>query len=394
MKNLFAVLALVVAYQAQAQNQGNNMQAVPAAEPVVVSAQPAGEPSIAPGQASGNPIYILNNQRQGVAQQAKQAAVQEQPVSVVQDSPLKVSAADQMRRSRQDSEAQTEDGIVQALEKARIDDELKRRDKFNSAIAPVAAASANVNGDNNTVQQTVQQVAPVKVAKPKEKIYVAEADLDDEDEARPAKRAPKEEKVDIRSEIRTALAESKPAEKSTYYISALAAFGTYDGVRNVDNSMGYGFAVGTIAPERWVAEGSFTYGQYQMADVYNGYWGGQYNPFIVNMTQMNFAGAAKYQILPGKFRPLAGALLSYTRRTYSYEGFDSFRTTDAMDIGVLGGADLLVSDSFALGFDVRYFTNLGYKSNTPNRNFLYEKRRNDPEKLDYYTVNFLAKVLF
>jgi hypothetical protein len=404
MKYLVATIALVLAYQAQAQvNQGNNLQAVPVqAEPVVVQAQPmampAGEPVIAPGQASGNPIYILNNQRQGVAQATRQNAIQEQPVSVVQDSPLKVSPADQMRKHRQDSEAQTEDGIVQALEKARIEDEMRRRDKFNNAIAPVAAQSAAINGDGNTIQQVVQQpvvqqaqaVVPAPVAAPKQKILIAE-DLDEEEVVAPNKS--KDEKIDIRNEIHSAMAaEFAPKEeKASYYVGALAAFGTYDGIRNVDNSMGYGFAVGTITPERWVAEGSFTYGSYQLEDVYNG---NGFYPILVNMNQMNFAGAAKYQLMSGKFRPAAGALLSYTRRMYSYQGSDAFRTTDALDVGAIVGADLQVTSGFSIGFDFRYFTNMGYRTADNRQSFVYSKRSNDPEKLDYYTVNLIGKFLF
>src|SRR3990167_3869086 len=70
MKFLVLMLAFAVSSQADAQtNQGNNLQAVPANDPAAMPAQePSGETQIAPGQASGNPIYILNNQRQGVSQ--------------------------------------------------------------------------------------------------------------------------------------------------------------------------------------------------------------------------------------------------------------------------------------------------------------------------------------
>lgn len=392
MKYLVAFVALVLVAQANAQaNQGGNYQAAPVSEPVVVQAQPVGaqvgEPLMAPGPNAGNPIYIMNNQRQGVSQSARQNAIQEQPVSVIQDSPLKMSAAEQMRKHRQDSEAQTEDGIVQALEKARIEDEMRRRERFNGAIAPVA--NTNIVGDNNTVQAVV----PAPVIAPKQKIVIAE-DRDDEIEVRSSKKASKnDDKLELRNEIKAALAESAPKteEKNSYYVSALASFGTYDNIRNVDNSMGYGFAVGTITPERWIAEGSFTFGNYQLEDVYNG---SAMNPILVDMRQYNFAGSGKYQLLSGKFRPAAGALLSYTRRMYGYQGFESFRTTDALDIGVTIGADLQVTAGFAVGFDFRYMTNLGYRASDNRQSFVYSKRRNDPEKLDYYTVSLIGKFMF
>lgn len=399
MKNLVAVLAFVMVSQAYAQNgyQGNEAVVVPVQTQQDVQAQPVQTQQAQPVNASGNPIYILNNQRQGTIQGSsqRQNAIQEQPVSVVQESPLKVSAADSMRKKRQESESATEDGIVQALERARMDDEIKRRDKFNNAIAP-AANDATIVGNNNNVQQTnvVQQqqqvaqvVAPVPVAAPVKKINVIEDR--DEDVAL-------DSKVDIRTEIRAALEEQRrPEEKSSYYVAGLASFGNYDNVINVKRSMGWGFAVGTQLPERIIAEGSFLYGSYDLEDVYRGSMGPfGYTPFIVNMRQYNVSGAVKYALLPGKFRPVAGALLSYTRRSYSYGDYD-FRTSDAIDAGALAGADLQLSSGFAIGLDFRYMTNLGYRQNTDRQqSFVYTQQRNDPEKLDYYSLNLMGKFTF
>ncbi len=426
MKTLVATLALVLVCQVQAQtNHGTNLQQAQAAADASGQPAPANGPSIAPGQSSGNPIYILNNQRIHESQQATQgqsaaqAAVQEQPTSIIQEAPLKASPADQMRRKRQDAEVQTEDGIVQALEKARIDDELRRRDKFNNAIAPVNQAAsqqtngASVVGDNNTVQQSnvVQQpqVQVVPAPQPVKKARSAQEELDEEDAIieKPARKSePKEEKVDIRGEIRAAMAESSAKkiedEKQSYYVAALASFGTYYDVVNVDRSLGYGVAVGTVTPERFVVEGVFMYADYHIAEMYSfgpygsgggGYYNGPYSPGMVNMRQYTFGAAAKYQFLPGKFRPVAGALLNYNRRNYSYDQYGSFRSTDAIDVGALVGADLQLTPGFALGVDFRYNTNLGYRSSNPGEAFSYQAA-NNPEKLDYYTVNLIGKFTF
>jgi hypothetical protein len=410
MKNLIAVLALVLASQAFAQNgyqNGYQGGQQPALQPVQAQPEVQAQAQAAPAQnASGNPIYILNNQRasQDTNQQAHQNSIQEQPVSVVQESPLKTSPADSMRKRRQETESATEDGIVQALEKARIDDEMKRRDRFNNAIVP--ANDATVVGNNNSVQQTnvvqtqqqqVQQIEPAPVAAPKQKIHIVE----EEQEVVAERPARDSDRVDIRQEIRTAIEESnkKPEEKSTTYVSALASFGNYNDVVNVNRSMGWGIAVGTVLPERIVAEGSFMYGDYDLEDVYTGMAAGAatgqgYVPFIVDMRQYNMAAALKYQILPGKFRPVAGAILSYTRRSYSYGDFE-FRTSDAIDAGALAGADLQLTTGFAIGVDFRYMTNLGYRQNSQqNQSFVYQRRKNDPEKLDYYTVNLMGKFTF
>ena len=401
MKTLFAVLATVAMSQSvQAQNAGTTNTG----DAIVVPVQSVqATPEVQPQGTPGNPIYILNNQRlqgyQGTNQQAHQGSfqgqaqgqIQEQPVSVVQDSPLKASAADMMRKRRQDSESATEDGIVQSLERARMDDELKRRDKFNNAIAPVVS-DTSVTGNNNTVQNTqyvqqqpVQQVVPAPLAAPVEsKRYRV---IEEEE--------PKAEKVDIRSEIRAAIEESKPKseEKSSNYIAGLASFGNYDRVINVNSSMGYGVAIGTVTPDRIVAEGFFMYGSYELERLYWNSYASPY-PLIVDMRQYNIGGAVKYSVLPGRFRPLVGAVMSYTRRVYSFDQYE-FRTSDAVDIGALFGADLQVSENLAVGVDFRYMTNVGYKQNLNQRqSFVFSQTKNDPERLDYYTLNLVAKFLF
>lgn len=433
MKTLVATLALVLVYQAQAQANQENIQSQESA----VQAQHAvvqGEPNtIAPAQSAGNPIYILNNQRvqgyqgtaqetaQGAAQSQGQVAVQEQPVSVVQDTPLKVSPADQIRKRRADTELQTEDSIAQALEKARIDDEIRRREKFNNAIVPVQGAQAaqsaannagaSVVGDNNSVQQTnviqqpqqvqqaqaVQQVAPVKPAEPIKKIIIVEKQEEDSDDVVVVEKAPKkekEEKVDVRAEIHAAIAESskkQDLDRQSYYVSALASFGNYNNIVNVDRSLGWGLAVGTVLPEHFVVEGAFFYGTYRMQDICMMGCGPN---FIVDMIQYNFEGALKYQILPGKFRPVVGAILGYTRRSYSYPNFGgSYRQTDAIDGGALLGADLALTSGFAIGLDFRYMTNFGYRVASSNYPSPYQQY-NDPEKLDYYTINLVGKFTF
>ncbi len=404
MKSVIALLAFVMVAQANAQNGQGYVQG----ETVVVPAPNAEVQSI-PGSSSGNPIYILNNQRQqgyqGTTQTTGQTAIQEQPVSVIQEAPLRVSPAENMRRKRQESEAATEDGIVQALERARIEDEMRRRDKFNSAIN-TQANGATVVGDNNTVQQTnvvaqqqqIQEVVTVPVAKPKKKIHVVEEESDESDfeivETKTKSRS--------RGEISTSIGDYYRHDdfNAHTYISGLVSYGAYDNVLNMRGNVGGGFAFGMVTADRIVAEGSFLYGQYEIENLFSQGCGGcgvgGYGPMIVDMTQYNFVAAAKYQILPGKFRPVAGAALSYTRRSYSYEFYNwNMRTSDALDVGGIVGADLQISQGFAIGLDFRYFTNLGYRQNSERReSFTYRQDRNDPEKLDYYQTSLTGKFTF
>ncbi len=400
MKALLAILSLMVAgpVAALAQEEVSVRTVADELGADASSVEVVAEPTPANVAPQSQPIVILNNQRvqsyQGANQESAQAQVQEQPVSVIQDSPLTPSQAELMRKRRQATEAATEDGIVQALERARIEDEMKRREKFNSAIAPVVTETAPTPAPQ---VQPVQQViaAPVVVEqaeKPSKARYkTAAEEYGDDDDLKEA------EKVDIRAEIRAALEEAKPHKRTEYYISGFASFGNYDQVVNVNSSLGFGFAVGTMLPDRLIAEGAFTYGNYQIEKLYYNAWGGYYPspyPMIVDMRQYSVSAALKYAILPGRFRPLAGALLSYTRRVYSFDSFE-FRTSDAVDVGALAGADLQVTDNFAVGVDFRYMTNLGYKQNLrPRESFVLSQTKNDPERLNYYMLNLVGRFTF
>lgn len=404
MKALLAILALMVASQSVALAQVEDESVRTVADELAVDADNSeivAAPTPAKTSPQSQPIVILNNQRvqsyQGANQESQQGAVQvqEQPVTVVQDSPLSPSPAEVMRKRRQATEAATEDGIVQALERARIEDEMKRRDKFNNAIAPVVTEPTPAP----TYVQPVQEVVVAPVVEPvkpsKERYKVASEDYGDDDDLKDERIGA----VDIRSEVRAALEEVKPhkEEKNEYYVSGFASFGNYDQVININSSMGYGFSVGTMLPDRLIAEGSFTYGNYEIEKLYYNSWGGyQTSPFpmIVDMRQYSVSAALKYSILPGRFRPLAGAILSYTRRVYSFESYD-FRTSDAVDVGAMAGADLQVSDNFAIGIDFRYMTNLGYKQNLrPRESFVLSQSKHDPERLNYYMLNLIGRFTF
>lgn len=400
MKNLIAILAVVMAVQAQAQQYVpvQQVQTLPAAQapqakPTVLydersnqlvevapQVEAAPQPAAAP-----QPVYVINSQR---IQGYQAAQIQEQPTTIVQDAPLKTSAADQMRKQRQETEAGTEDGIVQALEKARMDDELKRRDRFNGAITaaptpaptPAAAPVAPV-AIAPVVVAPVQQAEEVKPAKIK--------DLDED----------KADKVDIKSEIRAALEEkaaATPPAKSQNYIAGLAGLGAYPDVVNVRGNGSAGVAVGLVTPDRVVAEGSFLYGNYDLEDLF--YFNmspyGGYQPRIVSMKQYNFAGAVKYQILPGKIRPNVGGVASYTRRSFS-EYNNDFLTSDALDVGLATGLDVTLADSFSVGVDLRYYWNLANKTNSNyQQSFVYKNGSNAIETLQYYTATLAAKFTF
>ncbi|MES2962494.1 MAG: hypothetical protein V4760_01295 [Bdellovibrionota bacterium] len=391
MKNVIAILAFIMASQANAQTyvSAQPVQTLPAAQaqarPTVLYDERTNQlVEVAPQveqapQPISQPVYVINSNSQR-NQGYQSAQIQEQPTTIVQEAPLKNSAADQMRRQRQDSEAGTEDGIVQALEKARMDDELKRRERFTGALTatPTPAPAPIVQ----------QQVAPVIVAAPvqEEEQPVRARKIKDLDEE-------PTEKVDIKSEIRAALAEKEAAPapaKQVNYVSGLIGMGAYPDVVNVRGNGAVGVAVGLVTPDRVVAEGSFLYGNYDLEDVFNyGYY-----PRIVAMKQYNMSAAVKYQLLPGKIRPNVGGAASYTRRSFS-EYKNDFLTSDALDVALSTGLDIAISDAFSVGMDLRYYWNVAYKSNSNQpQSFVYNRGRNPIEELQYYTATVAAKFTF
>ncbi|PIS09822.1 MAG: hypothetical protein COT73_12655 [Bdellovibrio sp. CG10_big_fil_rev_8_21_14_0_10_47_8] len=319
-------------------------------------------------------------------------AVQKQPTTVIEASPLTESKAERMRKSRQDAELQTEQTIVEKLEQSRLEDEKKRSeilfgDKFNSMM-----------NQGQAQQQPVpppQAIIPVVV--PEQQVAVAPIHS--------------EEKVDreaIRGEINAALSDLKKEQeppKSTSYLAALVGAGDYPDARNVKGQYALGVAFGKKFNDRLVVEGSFMYSNYQVEQrdggcYYDAYGGYQCYPRITEMNQYGTAGLVKYQLLGGVFRPEIGTLVSYTYRTFADTQFalsDEKVSSQALDMGVMGGVSLEMAESFAIGLDLRYMWNLTNKvDNGFQRSYVqpYLKTGKPIEELSYYTVSIVGKASF
>lgn len=438
MKTMIAVLAFLMLSQAQAQVGQVQTTNPPAAQgaagrPTMVydertnelsEVRPAQVVQAVPAQAvqpqpTGSPIYILNNQNQrfngsvdnnansGANSQAgarqESAQVQEQPTTIVQDTPLRAGVADSARRSRQETEAATEDGIVQALEKARMNDEIRRREKFNSALGNEGSQSGSTQSSNVSplpapVAQPQQQQQPIinvvippqpapapVVVAPQPPVIIEEA---------PAPRV-------VESEIRASAPEVAAEEqRQEYYVSGLVGMAKYPDVVNIRGNMAAGFAVGTTTPSRFSGEASFLYSSFELQDIFSSGYGGYFAPRLVDMTQYNVALAAKYNIFTGRLRPFVGVVGSYTRRNYydQYTGgtnSESFRNSNAFDAGGLVGVDFAITEKFSIGADFRYLTNVFYRQNTNYpTSFSYGRMNNEIEKLDYYTAGVVGKYTF
>lgn len=336
-------------------------------------------------------------QAAAVASVADQAA-QKQPTTVIEAAPLTESNAEKLRKSRQDAELSTEQSIVEKLEKSRLEDEKRRAevlfgDKFNTLAAPVQAPKAEVQPVETAVVIPAQTVAVAPVV-------VSTAEVK------------KEEKMDreaIRGEVTAVLSELKSKEdekpKTTSYLGLLVGSGDYPDAVNVRGQGSIGVALGRKFEDRLVVEGSFLYSNYSveqrdgscMVDVYGQT---QCYPRITEMNQYSTSGLVKYQLLDGMLRPEIGTLLSYTYRTFSDTQFalsDDSVSSQALDMGVMTGASLEITKSFALGLDFRYMWNLTNKVDSGfQKSYVqpYLKSEKPIERLNYYTMSISGKATF
>jgi hypothetical protein len=388
MKTQIFAVALLISGSVYAQNQVTiqGAQTAPQGAAVkydeatntVVEVQPA-----TVVETRANPIVILNNQR-----------LQEQPPTVVEASPLTESQADRMRKQRQGLEVNTEQRIVEKLEEARMEDERARADRlFGNGFTKPAPAPA-------PAPVMVQEPVPVVVAPqaPVQPVVVAPAPQVVE--------VAKEDKVDVRSEIRLAMEElnQKPKPKQSYYIGALVGLSEYQDAQNVNGNLATGVSVGTVTEDHIVLEGQFLYSQYQVDD---------YTQVVYpwkELEQYGLQAAVKYQLLTGKLRPFAGAVLGYTHRSatnrqlYAQNGWGGVATNEpppgegtsmAIDAGLTAGLDLAVSSGFSLGGEARYMTNVASKREFGNWNDWEANNGITPiEEMDYYTISVNGKFTF
>ncbi len=445
MKNLIAILAFLMMCQAQAQQPVQQVQVAPAAAPqlapapkktliydersnqlVEVAPQVEASPSnqaqnnasatatavapAAPAAPAASPIYILNNQRLQGYQGATQAAVQEQPTTVIVDAPAKASASEAVRKQRAETEAGTEDGIVQALEKARLEDELRRREKFNAAIAAPAPAATAVQQQQVVVAPAAPVVAaPATVVQQQQAVVATPAEVVVVEEVAPQKPQKRkkvvveeaEEQVDVKSEIRAALAErdlKKEDKKTNYYVSGLVGMGVYPDADYIQSALATGFTVGMVLPSNLVVEGSFSYGNYTLG--YTDY----YNPFTIDMSQYDFSAAVKYQIFSGKIRPNVGAIATYVNRNYTSDWFatggygSNNVSSNSLNAGLTAGLDVAVSSNFSVGVDFRYLWSVAakdsYTGNWTGTNNNNAWRPATIDEMAYYMTSLAAKFTF
>lgn len=323
--------------------------------------------------------------------------VQKQATTYVQDTPLRESKAEQIRKSRQDAEVETENRIVEKLEQSRMEDEKKRAnvlfgDKFNQLNQSQTDSSDVRNSQSNsgsTVQQPVvvlQQTAPEK------------------DDTRDL----------IREELRAAKLteeEFKPEPVQSKYMAVLVGMADFPDAKNVQGNASLGVAFGTKYDDTLIVEGTFNYSSFQVEQfndyvMPSNYWinasaNNYYGSHLVDVNQYSGALAAKVQMFSGLVKPVVGGVMQYSYRTYAWaEDYlnvsDETANSYALDVGLLGGVDLEFSPKFTLGFDYRYMFNMANKSSGASRtSYYYAPTVGTPlDKLQYWTLSLVGRVSF
>lgn len=318
------------------------------------------------------------------------------PKAVVESSPLDESKAARLRRQREGFEAETEMRIVEKLEEDRIESERQRAARlFGGKLDKQEQEEAYV-------PQPVQPVAPPVVVAPP-----VEPSVDDE-----------LAREDFKQDLREVISEMKTVESveeeefetlevgPIYYIMPSFGLGNYPGIDNVEGAYSLGINLGAEYMNGLMVEGSFNLSSY---DLYNCYGSSSCNYAynqnnLLELTQYSFGTNVKYQFnSSGRLRPVVGGVISLTMREYEqvyYSTGTSNVTSYAMDLGLLGGVNVDVSDFWSVAVDFRYMFNLANRvdRNSVNGNtaFINNSYMNATpvEDLDYYLFNVGMKFKF
>jgi hypothetical protein len=182
------------------------------------------------------------------------------------------------------------------------------------------------------------------------------------------------------------------------YVMGVVGTGGYPQVSNVNGSYAISGAIGTFV-NAYMFEAGFSLAKYSL-DVRNYNFFNQRDNFDVNQYQGHLA--AKYQfmnLLPGHFKPVAGALASYTYRQYTLTRGTNNASGDtgssqSVDAGVVAGLDYEFDSKYAVGLDFKYMFNLSNKISATYNNPTYGYNGTAIEGLQYYTVGLSGRMNF
>jgi hypothetical protein len=300
------------------------------------------------GARQNRSIYIVNQASSGAKADAKTETEQN-------DTSLVGSRAEELRKNRQRAEVETELKATEKIEESRLKDERRRSDvlfgeRFNNLEKSGEPATA----------PTPIYIAPVPAASPA---------LD---------------RQDLREELKSAMHEKdehiKPHNKNTSYFIGLLGLTEFPKAVNNQGQGVVGIGLGIEAQEKILVEGMFQYAAYESQ------WEVAH-PWPKDIEEYSGVGAIKFQFSRGTIRPLVGALASYSYRTVTdnFNILNRQASSSVLDAGVLGGAQIFLTDDFALGGEFRYLWNLTSKTGGSYQTFFP-----DEEPLDHMSHYILG----
>lgn len=426
MKSIQVLLALAIAAPVFGLAQSANLDAEVSAELDKMYQSSSPKKSLAKKKAAPQ-IYEAEEPETTVVAEAA-PVVQKQPKAYIEATPLVESKAEKLRKARQEQELYTEQTMVEKLEQSRIDDEKQRGqvlfgDKLSNLSKKDAATIGESNNGTSSVaapvvtQPAAPQPAPViNVVIPEQAVKAQPKAVVEKDENFEDAKLDKEMQ---KGELNAAMAEFKDeslvkkTQDSTYF-SANVGMGEYPDASNVRGQYALGFAFGKLYQHKMAVEGSFMFSNYQVEQTYGGGYDpytGVFYPRITDMDQYNGALGVKYYFLTGALKPMVGGLASYTYRTFKDTQLAISKDTSsshAVDVGLMIGFDLELTESFTLGLDARYLKNLTNRVNGGGLqrsqstqydqygNYIgYNYNNETPiEKLNYWIVGISGKSTF
>lgn len=319
-----------------------------------------------------------------------------QPTTVIESTPLTESKAEALRKSRQDAEVATEQKIVEKLEASRLEDEKRRANEL------FGQKKEEVKAEAKAEVVVVPAATPAPVVAPAPVVVVAPV-ATPAPEVAPVVVAPVA--APVNASVMEVQEEAKQEESKTY-VSGILGTGNYPDVQNVKGKYAVGVAFGSKSDDRFAFEGSFMFSQYDVEQrfgggVFPGPYGVEYYPRITQMNTYQGSIAGKYSIMNGTFRPVVGAVGTYSYRTFrdTQFGNPSYQAqSNAIDLGLIAGFDVAVSKKFSVGLDYRYMMNLTSwaSDSTLQRSFARSVYGSDTpiEQLNYQQISIIGTTTF
>lgn len=342
-------------------------------------------------------IIILN---QGNAN----PSTQQQPTTYVEATPSPESRTEQFRRARQDAEANTEKILSEKLEESRLVDERRRLEKILGNTIEGSAINTEPHQQQQQQQQNTQGQGYNSVQKV-QVINEAPRTFGQENDSMIKEKLEKVHKSDLdlvqeveESEATAAKQVAAVAAVNTrqYYLGGTVGSASYVGVANVQGNLAAGVTFGSILPSGVSLEASFMYSNFYIDE----YWWNY--PYFRELDQYSLGLGAKYNFSFGIVKPNFGGLISYTYRKYFDRGYysygysnDSEVTSHAIDLGLTAGVDVDITETFSLGFEYRYMTNLANRADSDYLTSRSVWREGQPvERTDYNFVTLTGKLRF